>query len=179
MSPDFVILNLLKQYLFMEILNAEQINTKIKRLAIEILEEHYTDDKCFLAGINKNGLRFSTLLLEELNQIRPGTFHLLNIKLNPANPLQTPVMTDTDIAVLNGQKVILIDDVANTGRTLWYAAKPLMDVIPATLEVAVLIDRKHKSYPIHVNYVGLSLATTAMENIKVDLNENKMKVILE
>lgn len=163
----------------MEILNADQIATKIKRLAIEILEEHYTDEKCFLAGINKNGLRFANLLLAELHQIKPHTFQLLNIKLNPAHPLQVPVMVNTDISLLDGRKVILIDDVANTGRTLWYAAKPLMEVIPSKLEVAVLIDRKHKSYPIHVNYVGLSLATTAMENIKVDLNENSMKVILE
>ncbi len=163
----------------MEVLNRNQINTKIKRLAIEILEEHYNDNNCYLAGINNNGFRFASLLMDELCRLRANTFHLINIKLNPANPLQTPVMVDTDINILNGQKVILIDDVANTGRTLWYAAKPLMDIIPATIEVAVLVDRKHKSYPIHVNYVGLSLATTAMENIKVNLDEDTMNVLLE
>lgn len=163
----------------MEVLNRNQVNTKIKRLAIEILENHYNDKTCFLAGINNNGLRFATLLLYELTKLRPDTFKLFNIKLNPANPLETPVMVDTDIETLKDQNIILIDDVANTGRTLWYAAKPLMDIIPATIEVAVLVDRKHKSYPINVNYVGLSLATTAMENIKVNLNEEAMNVLLE
>ena len=65
--------------------------------------------------------------------------------------------------------VIIVDDVANTGRTIFYAIKPLLDVLPKRVQVAVLVDRKHKSFPIHVDYVGLSLATTLNENIDVQI----------
>ena len=62
-----------------------------------------------------------------------------------------------------------MDDVANTGRTVFYATKPIMAFLPKQIEVAVLVDRKHKTFPIKVDYVGLSLATTLKENIIVDI----------
>ena len=60
---------------------------------------------------------------------------------------------------------------ANTGRTIFYAIKPFLDVLPGKVEVAVLVDRKHKSFPVKVDYMGLSLATTLQENISVNLSE--------
>ena len=56
----------------------------------------------------------------------------------------------------------------------FYACKPFLEIIPSKLEVAALIDRKHKLFPINVDYVGLSLATTLHDNIEVMFNENKM-----
>ena len=70
-----------------------------------------------------------------------------------------------------GKVVIIVDDVANTGRTIYYAIKPLLDTLPKKVEVAVLVDRKHKSFPIQSDYVGLSLATTLKENIDVQIRE--------
>lgn len=61
---------------------------------------------------------------------------------------------------LKDKALIIVDDVANTGRTIFYAFKPILDVLPKKVEVAVLADRTHKSFPIRVDYVGLSLATT-------------------
>jgi pyrimidine operon attenuation protein/uracil phosphoribosyltransferase len=61
--------------------------------------------------------------------------------------------------------------VANTGRTLFYAFKVFMDILIKKVEVAVLVDRKHKLFPIKVDYVGLSLATTMQENIKAHLKD--------
>ncbi|HRD06713.1 MAG TPA: phosphoribosyltransferase family protein, partial [Saprospiraceae bacterium] len=73
-----------------------------------------------------------------------------------------------------------VDDVANTGRTIFYACKPLMDLLPSKIEVAVLVDRKHKQFPINVDYVGLSLATTLKENISVKiLGVDEMEVHLD
>ncbi len=62
---------------------------------------------------------------------------------------------------------IIVDDVANTGRTIFYAVQPLLKVIPRKVEVAVLVDRKHKSFPIKADYVGLSLFTTLKDDIDV------------
>jgi pyrimidine operon attenuation protein/uracil phosphoribosyltransferase len=61
--------------------------------------------------------------------------------------------------------------VANTGRTIFYAVQPLLQVLPKKVEVAVLVDRQHKSFPIKADYVGLSLATTLLEDIDVQIRD--------
>jgi pyrimidine operon attenuation protein/uracil phosphoribosyltransferase len=96
-----------------------------------------------------------------------------SVKLNPSNPLRDQIDISTDIATLSGKKIILFDDVANTGRTIFYACKPFLEILPERLEIAALVDRKHKLFPIHVDYVGLSLATTLHNNIEVIFNEDK------
>ncbi len=155
----------------MQILHHRQIEQKIKRLAIEILEHNYKEPELILAGINNNGMGFARMLLTELEQITKIPIKLTQIKLNPANPLSDPVTIEMPVADLANKTVIVIDDVANTGRTLFYACKPIMDVLPKKLEVAVLVDRTHKSFPIKVDYVGLSLATTLKENIEVKIRD--------
>ena len=82
-------------------------------------------------------------------------------------------MVEIDLSpeALHNQTIIVIDDVANTGRTLFYACKPFLELLPRKIEMAVLVDRKHKSFPVLVDYVGLSLATTLREHIEVDLSK--------
>ena len=156
----------------MKILSEQQIRQKIKRLAIEILERNLEEENILLAGINNNGRAFAKLLLAELEKHPEGpSFELTSINLNPADPLAEPVVLEVPTQEANNRAVIVIDDVANTGRTIFYAIKPLLETIPKKIEVAVLVDRKHKSFPIAVDYVGLSLATTLRENIDVKIRD--------
>ncbi len=156
----------------MQILNHRQIAQKIKRLAIEILEHNTAEEELFVAGINNNGLHFARLLVEELQQFSDLRVELTQIKLNPADPQSQEISIGLDLESLSGKPILIVDDVANTGRTLFYACRPIMAIVPSKLEVAVLVDRTHKSFPIKVDYFGLSLATTLRENIDVRL-ENK------
>lgn len=164
------------------ILNEQQIQQKIKRLAIQILEHNHDESEVYLIGINNNGLGFAQMLLNAIDKIdfAKPTFHLTQVSLSPANPLGKSVEINLPLADLENKTVIFVDDVANTGRTLFYAMKPvLIDVIPKKVEVAVLVDRKHKNFPIFINYVGLTLATTLSENIDVQIREvEKMAVYL-
>jgi pyrimidine operon attenuation protein/uracil phosphoribosyltransferase len=59
---------------------------------------------------------------------------------------------------------------------LFYAFQPLLEILPKKVQVAVLVDRKHKSFPVAVDYVGLSLATTLRENIKVILKGTEKEI---
>jgi pyrimidine operon attenuation protein/uracil phosphoribosyltransferase len=154
----------------MKILDQGQIRQKIKRLAIEILENNFEEKTIILIGINNNGNGFAKHLVTELKKITDITISLFNVRLNPAAPLSSPIEIDAPIESLKGKSIILIDDVANTGRTIFYACKPILDIIPKKLEVAVLIDRKHKTFPIYPKYVGLSLATTLKEDIELQIN---------
>ena len=153
----------------MKLLTNTQIAQKINRLAIEILEHNYTEKSIVLAGINNNGLGFAKLIKRAINKISDVEVILANISLNPAKPTKDDVNIDLSDAELKNKVVIIVDDVANTGRTIFYAFKPFLDILTKKVEVAVLVDRKHKSFPIKVDYVGLSLATTLKDNIKVNL----------
>jgi pyrimidine operon attenuation protein/uracil phosphoribosyltransferase len=157
----------------MQILTKVQIQQKIDRLAFEILENNFEETDIVLAGINNNGMSFAHLLRDALIRITKIPVKLIHITLNPAKPLQHPVEIDVPVADLSGKAIIIVDDVANTGRTIFYAIKPFMDILPRKVEVAVLVDRKHKSFPIAVDYVGLSLATTIQEDIDVKIRDAK------
>lgn len=153
----------------MQVLNDYQIKQKIQRLSYEILENNLDEDEIILVGINNNGYGFAKLLFESLTAISDKKVVLSKIKLNPAQPLDFPIESDLNETELVNKSIIVIDDVANTGRTIFYAFKVFMNILVKKIEVAVLVDRKHKMFPIKVDYVGLSLATTVQENIKADL----------
>lgn len=155
----------------MEILTHQKIEQKIRRLAIEIMERNTEEQELFVAGVNNNGLRFATLIVEELKKLSSCPIHLLRMQLDPAHPIEAQIELDMPIQNLSNKAILIVDDVANTGRTLFYACKPLLEILPKKIEVAVLVDRTHKSFPIHADYVGLSLATTLREHIQVNLSE--------
>lgn len=155
----------------MKILDQIQIKQKIKRLAYEIMEANYDENSVVLAGINNNGLGFAKMLKKQLEKISDVEIILKQIRLNPAAPVDDVVHIDVEKAELEGKTIIVIDDVANTGRTMFYAMKVFMDVVPKRVETAVLINRQHKLFPIEINYFGLSLATTMKEDIQVNLKK--------
>lgn len=163
----------------MIVLNHTQILQKIKRLAYQILEKNYSESQIIIAGINIRGMHFAKLIVEELKQISQIPIELTCIHINPANPLGSEIKIEKEVASLQDKAVIIIDDVANSGRTIFYACKPILDVLPKKIEVAVLVDRMHKLFPVKADYVGLSLATTHQQNISAEiLNKDDMAVYL-
>ena len=155
----------------MKLLNSQKIKQKTQRLAIEILENNCSESQIVLAGINKNGMAYAKMLYNEMSKITivEPQIILTQISLNPANPIENQVVINMPLEQLKDKAIIIVDDVANTGRTLQYAMKPFLNIIPKKLELAVLVDRMHKSFPVRANYVGIALATTLMENINVQI----------
>src|SRR5680860_785777 len=108
----------------MEIIPHKQVKQKIKRLAIEILENNFDQKVIYLMGINNNGFRFAKLIQKEMQSMGKAEIHLINVRLNAARPLDKDVTISMDVNDLSGKTIILVDDVANSGRTLFYATKP-------------------------------------------------------
>lgn len=162
----------------MKILDEKQVRHRITRLAMEILENNLDEESLILAGINNKGLEFARMLLVALKQFSDKPIILTNVRLNPADPNNHPVEIDLPIEHLKDRTIIITDDVANTGRTIFYAFRPFLATLPKRVEVAVLVDRQHKLFPIRADYVGLALATTLMEHIEVQLKEGEMAVYL-
>jgi pyrimidine operon attenuation protein/uracil phosphoribosyltransferase len=163
----------------MKILEQQQIKQKIKRLAIQILENNYGEEEIILAGINNNGLGFAKLLRKEIKKRTDAVITLANVSLNPANPLKDEISINLSSEKLTNKSIVLVDDVANTGRTLFFAFQPFMKQLVKKIEVAVLVNREHKLFPIQVDYQGISLATTIEENIDVQLEGDEQAVFIK
>ncbi len=153
----------------MEIMNHQKVIQKVKRMAFQIWEEHYDKKKLIIAGVNTNGYLFGQLLSRALREISDIEIEDYRISLDPSAPHLKSIQLDP-LNVCKDSHVIVTDDVANTGRTLFFACQPFLSHLPSTIEAAVLVDRKHKAYPIQVDFVGLSLATTLKEHIDVILD---------
>jgi pyrimidine operon attenuation protein / uracil phosphoribosyltransferase len=161
------------------ILTAKQISQKLTRMAHEMLENNYTEKSIVLVGIEGRGLQLAKALHKELKKITDIELQLLSIELNKEKPLQSEIIFSGDLKLLKGKSVILIDDVLNSGKTLIYAAKHLLDTEPKSLATAALVDRFHRKFPIRADYVGHTLSTNLKEHISVELDKGKEGVYLE
>ncbi|GLR18303.1 phosphoribosyltransferase family protein [Portibacter lacus] len=164
----------------MNVLDNVQVQQKIKRVAIEILEYNFDEKEIILLGMNNNGYTLAELLKAEMALIYPNPISIRRITLDPKYPNKEEAIIEEGVQNLKGKVIIIIDDVANTGRSLFYAFKPLLNILPKRVQVMVLVNRKHKSFPVKVDYMGLELATTVKEHIKVDIkNKGNYSVDLE
>ncbi len=161
-----------------QLLSDEQCRQKIRRIAYQIWEENFQEKQILLAGVKNRGLQLAELLAEELRTLSDLKVEVTWIRLNKDNPVHDEITTGVSPADWQGKVVVIVDDVAHTGKTLLYAIKPFMAHTYRRLQIAVLVDRAHKSYPVHADFVGLSLATTLQDNIEVSISKDVVKVYL-
>lgn len=161
------------------ILDKSQTLQKIKRIAFEIYERNSKEKEIVLAGIYDKGYIFAQLLQKELVQICEIKITLIKVSLDKIAAAQSEVVLDTELKNLKKKTIILIDDVLNTGKTVAYSLKPFLNIEIKKLQVAVIVDRQHKSFPISADYVGYSLSTTLSEHIEVNFSKDKFGVYLK
>jgi pyrimidine operon attenuation protein/uracil phosphoribosyltransferase len=161
-----------------QIMDYVQIGQKLKRMAHEILENHYQEKEVVIVGIDGRGKKMAALLAKELEAISPFVLIKEEIALDKDKPLSSSVQYSGEVKALKGKAIILIDDVLNSGRTLIYASRFLLDADPKSLAIGVLVDRFHRRFPIRADYVGLSLSTNMKEHVQVELEGKSGAVYL-
>lgn len=149
------------------ILDQQRIDLKLQRMAFQIWEHNSDVPAVTLIGIESGGATVAQSLGERLRRISPLDVTVRTIKMNKKDPLVTPLVLSDD---LNGQNIVLVDDVANSGKTLLYALRPLLEFRLNKIMIAVLVDRKHKTFPVTPDIIGHSVATTLQEHIVVELD---------
>lgn len=159
------------------ILDREQIQQKILRMAYEIYERNFEEKQLVLAGIYENGFALAQLLAKELQQISTLPVTLMQVTLNKEQ-LQQEISLEPEPGSLAEATVVLVDDVLNTGKTLAYCVKAFLEKEPKKLEIATLVNRHHPQYPIAATYTGYSLATTLHEHVRVVLAEDEIGAYL-
>jgi len=158
------------------ILDAHRIERKLLRMAWQIWEHNSHRTSITLIGIAGTGEAIAAQLAIHLQAISPIKVTVLKLSLSKKAPHSSPITLDAEI---NDPSVVLVDDVANSGRTLLYALRPLLDAAPEKILIAVLVDRKHKSFPVNPDIIGHQVATTLQENIVVSVSEGSMTAHLE
>jgi len=154
------------------ILTQDVIEKKIKRIAYEIYEHNSDEQDIILAGIWDRGMVLTEKIAAILKEISPLRIKLLQLNLDKQRPSAVQLSEELDF---NDKVIVLIDDVANSGRTMLYALKPFLQFLPKKIQTAVLVDRKHKAFPLSVDFVGYSLSTTLQDMVMVEMGENEIK----
>jgi pyrimidine operon attenuation protein / uracil phosphoribosyltransferase len=160
-------MNVEKKY----ILNKETAAHKIKRLAYEIAERNYDTQLVYFAAISQSGMAVARLLMNELKDISNLYVTLLEITLDKKNPTDVILSLKTDFT---NQTILLIDDVSNSGQTMLYALRPFLEYHPRKIQTLALVERTHKTFPINIDYVGMSVATTLEEHIYVEFEKGEI-----
>lgn len=151
------------------VLDHARIQRKIQRMAYQLYERNVGEDGLTLVGIAPRGTKLASRLKQQLEAISPLRVDLLEIVLDKDAPTAGEVRFahgDTD---LGGRVVVLVDDVLMSGRTLMYAASHLIGWPLKRLTTVVLVDRRHRTFPVRADIVGLTLSTTLQEHISVEL----------
>lgn len=144
---------------------------KMRRMALEIIENNAEEEELILAGVRENGCVVARAIQNMLSEISPVRTELVSISLDKRSPGQVELNSDIDFT---GKVIIIIDDVADSGRTLLYALKPFLAYQPKKIQTLVLVERSHNSFPVHRDYAGLSIATTLQERIQVEVEGEKV-----
>ncbi len=160
------------------ILDENGIRRSLTRIAHEIVEKNKGVENLCLVGIRRRGVPLAERLAELICKIEGKTVDVgkLDITLY-RDDLTTlgdqPLVRNTDIPVdVAGKKIVLVDDVLYTGRTVRAALDALNDLgRPQSIQLAVLIDRGHRELPIRADYIGKNVPTSGKEVINVMLKE--------
>lgn len=161
------------------VLQEAQIRQKVRRIAFEIYENNFEEDELLLVGVDGQGYRFAQMLQENLQQISPLRLSLIRLELNKFAPSQSEILLHDAPESLQNKTILLADDVLNTGRTLAFSLKPFLQQPIKKLEIAVLVNRSHTTFPVQAKYTGYELSTTLSEHIAVQLSPERMAVYLQ
>ncbi len=162
-----------------ELLTKKDIERIVSRIAHEIIEKNKGSENVCLVGIQRGGVHLARRIAEKIALIERfdipvGSLDISLYRDDLSLRKDHPVVRKTEIQFdINGRKVVLIDDVLFTGRSIRAAMDALMDYgRPAAIQLAVLIDRGHRELPIRSDYVGKNIPTAQKEKIDVQLKED-------
>lgn len=156
------------------IIDTEQFQRTISRISHQIIEKHANLQDLVLVGIKRRGADIAQMLQQRITELAKVELPLMSLDITfyrddlaPSN--QDPVYSGTDHRLsLEGKKVILVDDVLFTGRTIRAALDALLDFgRAAKIELVIFIDRGHRELPIRADYVGKNIPTARSEQIQV------------
>lgn len=161
-----------------QILDGQGISRALTRIAHEVLERNKGTDGVVLVGLRSRGIELARRLSRKIKEIEGvevpvGALDVTLYRDDLGKVGVQPVVRRTEIPfTVDEKKVVLVDDVLYTGRTIRAALDSLMDLgRPRLIQLAVLVDRGHRELPVRADYVGKNVPTSQPERVQVLLEE--------
>ncbi|SHJ60364.1 pyrimidine operon attenuation protein / uracil phosphoribosyltransferase [Clostridium cavendishii DSM 21758] len=160
------------------LMDEKAINRSLVRISHEIIEKNKGVEDIILVGIKRRGYPLAQRIANQIEKIEGikipvGSVDITLYRDDLSNISEMPNINSTDIETpIKGKKVILVDDVLFTGRTVRAAIDAVIDTgRPSGIQLAVLVDRGHKELPIRADFVGKNVPTSRDEIVKVQILE--------
>lgn len=162
-----------------DLLDKQDIDRVITRMAHEILEKNKGVEALCLVGIQRGGVHLAQRLAGKIvsiegRKVPVGTLDIAFYRDDLSIRKVQPEVRKTDVPCeITDKKVVLVDDVLFTGRSIRAAMDAVMDLgRPACIQLAVLVDRGHRQLPIKADFVGKNIPTSISENVDVSFEED-------
>ena len=152
------------------ILDYQDVENKIKRISLEILEDNIDQKKLILFGVSKNGKIIAKKIITLIKKYSKIDLELIGVEivLNSKNVLKF----DKNFKV-NNRSVIIVSDVSQSAKTLQLIISSLMSQDPFKIKTAVMVNRDHSLFPVKINFSGLNLSSSVNEHVDVSVNEDE------
>ncbi len=165
-----------------ELLDKKDMDRILARMAHEILEKNKGTKELCLVGIQSRGVHLAKRLAGKIKEIEGkdipvGSLDIAFYRDDLNIRKEQPQVRKTDVPCeITDMKVVLVDDVLFTGRSIRAALDALMDMgRPSCIQLAVLIDRGHRELPIKADFAGKNIPTAIDENVEVSLEEDGLE----
>jgi pyrimidine operon attenuation protein/uracil phosphoribosyltransferase len=160
------------------VMTAGDMERALRRMSSEILERNHGCDNLLVIGIQRRGVYLAARVREYLREAEGVkvplgeldiTLYRDDIRLLGGQPVVHSTSVPADIS---GKKIVLVDDVLYTGRTIRAALEALADLgRPGSVQLLILIDRGHRELPIQPDYLGKAVPTSLQETVEVRVSE--------
>ena len=160
------------------VLDSNDIINKIRRISFEIIEKNIDEKEIYLIGILPNGKYLSQKINSFIIENSSINVNLHFIDIDKKNFSIKEISFESDADEIKNKVIVLVDDVMNSASTFMYSIYEILKYQPKEIQVAVLIERYYKSFPITPNFRGLELSTSKSEHVQVDLGNSPKVLIL-
>jgi pyrimidine operon attenuation protein / uracil phosphoribosyltransferase len=152
------------------ILDKTTADQKLQRLALEVAEQVSKNEELIIIGVKTSGSVIAERMGILLKEYLPGV-KVISASLDKRSPKDITFSEELDF---NGKSILITDDVSNSGKTILYVLKPLLNFHPKRIQTLVLVERMHKQFPVKPDYVGSSIATTLQDHIYVEVENGEI-----
>ena len=160
------------------VLDSNDIINKIRRISFEIIEKNIDEKEIYLIGILPNGKYLSQKINSFIIENSSINVNMHFIDIDKKNLSIKEISFESDADEIKNKVIVLVDDVMNSASTFMYSINEILKYQPKEIQVAVLIERYYKSFPITPNFRGLELSTSKTEHVQVDLGNSPKVLIL-
>ncbi|MBC8397176.1 MAG: phosphoribosyltransferase [Flavobacteriales bacterium] len=149
------------------ILDNSDIENKIQRIGLQILEDNIEKSKIIFFGISDNGKLIAKKLIVHLNKISKLEVELIKVTIE-----NNSVLYDKKFSIKN-ESVIIVGDVSHSGKTIQLVISNLIQYNPLKIKTSVIVNRDHALFPVKIDYAGLSLSTSVNEHVDMIIDKKK------